>query len=1777
MQQPNERVAGHVACYSLNLQGLRSPEQVAAVVAWAEESAHDVLFFQETHLSTAPFDFVRQQRGSELLWHGQQWYTPGNGRTGGCWVLMKRKACLTQMHCVDLQHVDKARGRVLRVDGLMDSHPVSLVCVYAPADPVDRAAFMETTLPACLPELGTRHVLVGGDLNTVTHALDYVGLEERVGRSRARKADARALVTLATNAGLVDVWRQAHPHDVAMTHFSAGTRSGARLDRWLLSCSDWVVAAEHGNVTPVPTDHRPVTLRLALPDAVHMGPGLPRISPASFDAPHIEAAVEAAIARARQRQQQGPANPAANPTFRRDNWQRMKREAFAMVHGCERDARAAARRRQQEWCEAAAAASAQLEGLARDAEAGEEQVAEALHLARTLSAAPAHHYRDAVRDRLLAGATLLHTQQNTSSFYQFNKPGREPRAPTYIRSLVVAEGQPALDLTTPAGSAAAVEAFAAHYSADSPAGVFTARPVDQAARERLLAAGTPRLAPELAAAAEGPQADSLLTADDLYRAMWTSARNKAPGPDGLTLEFYLKFWERGLGQLLKAALDEAFLDLRQGECPLEAFLMGIITLVAKPKKPKDRIKGYRPITLLDVDTRLVAKALATRLQIPLDLVISVAQTAFIAGRDITDNVHYHLALADYVRDRQPGVWMLLMDLAGAYDNVNWGLLRAAMQAVGLRDAGHVRWAQLLHRGASLRVAVNGHLSAAFPMASGLLQGSGASPVYWTIVLQPLSAYLASLAAAGRVLTPVVPQARVAQGPVTEEAAAPDSSFADDVTAAVLQDMHAGPGGAAGVLGGEQLDQPAAGGGMDPPAAPVQPPAGGLAGAAPADAEQAQPHGGAEQAAVQPVQDGAPPAEPHGTDAVVAAFGLFHVAGGPALSLGEPDGKSEAVLAQPPAPAGIPALPGFRPRAADDPVRFLGVPFAPAAPNHALAAEAYKGRAHTIKETGKSWLGLRHALWGRVVIAMQCLASKPIYQLAFFKAPKQDLKEMQAALRAYVATSSDTRDAPPASGMVYPCEAALAMPPHEGGLGYPVLATFQIALLARLVAQLVGPRARPWQGLVRRFLQDPELGMASWVVTQPTAIKLPAGMQRLQACVDAFAALGVARIMAPAEQSFHSIMAEPLFWNPAIQVPATRDRYTAMAVSFKDAVSHHQDARVRAWRYMRDVYATLHTGPQPVTLAVHAAVGALLPALPEPWRQALQTYPPPASEWECALVPSGTVGGVLRPVYVARRTAAAGDVHWVLDTGRMVQMLPDGRPPIGQGALTLDALQWQPAHVISLPAIDQRLTTAQWMDQRLPPQDRPERPQEAWLVGPWAHVWLDSEVWGFPRAQLPVPLTCFSVKLARGRLTAAAWAASRRQRATGGAPYSQGLGVYPKLWGKRPWQPPPGQEPEWDNDGINALERRWAEEYAAVQARDQQQRDLLAGGRPPGEHDAADMRADMQLVNPPPRPKRPSPEEREAVRAARQAAARAPRRRVRRQPHPDPAPAPAPQPAPAPGQGRAVKAVSVWTRIRALPLPHFHRTVAWRVEHGVLMVRALRLRLLRAARPDTAKVVHGCCKACLAAGRGRHLETLTHTFITCPAIAPALNWLRAVVQALLGEAPPLDPLVLIADAPWRWWLAEDALWGALRVAYLGSVWHLRESESQHPGPAAVIDELVATVRHSITRDASRIDGVELGGAGGPPIPAVWFRGPEPKLDQEEFDALWPNSGDWYELQPGPAPVHVRLTATWPVPFPVPAAAQPPPALALDQVIQWINPEEIPLHDLEEEEEEPLAGG
>ncbi|MGQ3393413.1 reverse transcriptase domain-containing protein, partial [Blastomonas fulva] len=211
----------------------------------------------------------------------------------------------------------------------------------------------------------------------------------------------------------------------------------------------------------------------------------------------------------------------------------------------------------------------------------------------------------------------------------------------------------------------------------------------------------------------------------------------------------------------------------------------------KAGKPRDQVAGYRPITLLNCDVRLVARAVDDRLQLPLDLLVYSSQSAFILRRDISDSVQLHLGLLDYLQQRGSPAWLLLLDLAGAYDNVSWGLLQDTMEAMGFCREGHVRWAQLLHRGATSLVLVNGHLTDSFPLASGLLQGSGASPLYWCIVLQPLVSYLSSLELAGHISTPTIPSSPLAMHRAALTPALPSKEYADDLARAGKGSSRAG--------------------------------------------------------------------------------------------------------------------------------------------------------------------------------------------------------------------------------------------------------------------------------------------------------------------------------------------------------------------------------------------------------------------------------------------------------------------------------------------------------------------------------------------------------------------------------------------------------------------------------------------------------------------------------------------------------------------------------------------------------------------------------------------------------------------------------------------------------------------------------------------------------------------------------------------------------------------------------------------------------------------------
>ena len=122
----------------------------------------------------------------------------------------------------------------------------------------------------------------------------------------------------------------------------------------------------------------------------------------------------------------------------------------------------------------------------------------------------------------------------------------------------------------------------------------------------------------------------------------------APGPDGMPPLFYQSFWSIIGDEICSAVLDCL------NKCKIPAVINHTnITFIPKVKSPENIIE-FRPISLCNVVYKLVSKVLANRLKMVLPAVVSENQSAFQAGRVITDNVLMAFETLHYMKNHQFG-------------------------------------------------------------------------------------------------------------------------------------------------------------------------------------------------------------------------------------------------------------------------------------------------------------------------------------------------------------------------------------------------------------------------------------------------------------------------------------------------------------------------------------------------------------------------------------------------------------------------------------------------------------------------------------------------------------------------------------------------------------------------------------------------------------------------------------------------------------------------------------------------------------------------------------------------------------------------------------------------------------------------------------------------------------------------------------------------------------------------------------------------------------------
>lgn len=207
---------------------------------------------------------------------------------------------------------------------------------------------------------------------------------------------------------------------------------------------------------------------------------------------------------------------------------------------------------------------------------------------------------------------------------------------------------------------------------------------------------------------------------------------RAPGPHGYGPGFFKKFQN-----LLKDPLTKMYLhSVEQGHLPHTLYSANI-SLVLKKGKLTDAPGSYRPISLIDVDSKIFSKVLATRLKGYLTSLIKDDQSGFIKNRVSQVNMRRLLNTIQYSRDSQNKGLIISLDAEKAYNRIEWFYLFSALESFGL-GGDFIKLVKLLYHSLRVSVIVNGMQSSEFVLSRSNRQGDPMSPLIFDLAVEPLA-------------------------------------------------------------------------------------------------------------------------------------------------------------------------------------------------------------------------------------------------------------------------------------------------------------------------------------------------------------------------------------------------------------------------------------------------------------------------------------------------------------------------------------------------------------------------------------------------------------------------------------------------------------------------------------------------------------------------------------------------------------------------------------------------------------------------------------------------------------------------------------------------------------------------------------------------------------------------------------------------------------------------------------------------------------------------------
>ena len=261
--------------------------------------------------------------------------------------------------------------------------------------------------------------------------------------------------------------------------------------------------------------------------------------------------------------------------------------------------------------------------------------------------------------------------------------------------------------------------------------LYTAETTDESQQDFILSHLERKLSDPARESCEGR-----ITLAECTSAVKLFSNNKSPGTDGFPIEFYRHFW--GL-------MGADFVDMANACYDLDTLSPSQrVALISTIFKKGDRLNigNWRPISLCNLDYKIITKVLSLRVGHILEDIISPDQTCCVKGRNISTNLLLIRDLIAYANDENIPAIFLSIDQMKAFDRVDWSYLFKCLEAFGFGPS-LIKWVRIIYTDISSCVKVNGHISEPFTLSRGVRQGCSLSALLYVLIAETFACLVRS--------------------------------------------------------------------------------------------------------------------------------------------------------------------------------------------------------------------------------------------------------------------------------------------------------------------------------------------------------------------------------------------------------------------------------------------------------------------------------------------------------------------------------------------------------------------------------------------------------------------------------------------------------------------------------------------------------------------------------------------------------------------------------------------------------------------------------------------------------------------------------------------------------------------------------------------------------------------------------------------------------------------------------------------------------------------------